>query len=270
MSEALDLDLSSEPIAVGRTAEVFAIDDDLVVKLLKPGFDAHVLRKEAAQSEVARRAGVRAPVVGNQIEVGGRPGLVSERIIGSSMLEVLFVEPAEFETQAVSLAGLHADMLQTSIKEGLPAIKDVLAERIEGADLPSTTRSAAKDVLLSLPDGNAVLHGDFHPGNVLLAQDGPVIIDWANAAMGSPAADVARTLLLLSQESAAEVLEERTELDALVAAFAAVYRQHCSELLGLSMSDIEDWRLPVVAARLGEGIDAEAGALMEEVERLTR
>ncbi len=36
-----------------------------------------------------------------------------------------------------------------------------------------------------------VVHGDFHPGNVLTAPRGPVIIDWADAAYGSPIWDMA-------------------------------------------------------------------------------
>lgn len=36
-----------------------------------------------------------------------------------------------------------------------------------------------------------VVHGDFHPGNVISSPCGPVIIDWADAAYGSPTWDVA-------------------------------------------------------------------------------
>jgi aminoglycoside phosphotransferase (APT) family kinase protein len=44
-----------------------------------------------------------------------------------------------------------------------------------------------------------ILHGDFHPGNVLVA-DGSVtgVIDWPNAGLGEPAADVATTRVLLT------------------------------------------------------------------------
>jgi aminoglycoside phosphotransferase (APT) family kinase protein len=49
----------------------------------------------------------------------------------------------------------------------------------------------------ALPDGNSLLHGDFHPGNVLLSSRGPVVIDWPNATAGDATADFARTDLLL-------------------------------------------------------------------------
>ena len=49
----------------------------------------------------------------------------------------------------------------------------------------------------SLPDGDRLSHGDFHPANILMDGDEPVIIDWSNVTRGDPAADVARTLVIL-------------------------------------------------------------------------
>jgi aminoglycoside phosphotransferase (APT) family kinase protein len=49
------------------------------------------------------------------------------------------------------------------------------------------------------PSSQAVLHLDFHPGNILI-QDGRVtgVIDWPNMALGDPASDVATTRVLLT------------------------------------------------------------------------
>jgi aminoglycoside phosphotransferase (APT) family kinase protein len=42
------------------------------------------------------------------------------------------------------------------------------------------------------------VHLDLHPLNVLLSADGPVVIDWANAARGEGLTDVAFTYVLLT------------------------------------------------------------------------
>ena len=43
----------------------------------------------------------------------------------------------------------------------------------------------------------SILHGDFHPGNVLVANGSVAgVIDWPNAGLGEPAADVATTRVL--------------------------------------------------------------------------
>ena len=52
---------------------------------------------------------------------------------------------------------------------------------------------------LTRADNSALLHLDLHPANVLLSQDGPVVIDWCNAKRGLPAFDVALTALILAQ-----------------------------------------------------------------------
>jgi hypothetical protein len=46
-------------------------------------------------------------------------------------------------------------------------------------------------------EGGSLIHFDLHPDNVLVSQQGPVVIDWTNARGGSAAADVAMTWLIL-------------------------------------------------------------------------
>ena len=46
--------------------------------------------------------------------------------------------------------------------------------------------------------GDRILHRDLHPLNVLMAPDGPVVIDWANASRGAPEFDVADTWVLFA------------------------------------------------------------------------
>jgi thiamine kinase-like enzyme len=46
--------------------------------------------------------------------------------------------------------------------------------------------------------GDRLLHLDFHPENVILAPGGPVVIDWDNAAVGDPRADLAMTWIIMA------------------------------------------------------------------------
>ena len=89
---------------------------------------------------------------------------------------------------------------------------DLVLERVEGQTMledlgrrPWRLRPHA-DLLAQLMGrlhailvvGGSVLHGDLHPGNVLLAANGPVVIDWTNSHIGPAAEDVAMTWLLLA------------------------------------------------------------------------
>ena len=87
----------------------------------------------------------------------------------------------------------------------VPAVHEVrndalVLERIEGRTMLEAIeleRDAAELARLhrqlhEIPfEGAALLHGDLHPGNVILSPAGPVVIDWTNAGAGDPALDVA-------------------------------------------------------------------------------
>ena len=47
-----------------------------------------------------------------------------------------------------------------------------------------------------------LVHRDFHPLNVLLAEHGPVVIDWSNGGEGPPEEDVAFSQVILATSDA--------------------------------------------------------------------
>lgn len=90
------------------------------------------------------------------------------------------------------LAWVEQHLHDAALRRSLPALR-----RITHA-LPRLRRQLlAFDALPSVP-----LHGDVHPGNVIVRQDGdaqePVLLDWARARIGSPLEDVSSWLQSLS------------------------------------------------------------------------
>src|SRR6266542_3029202 len=99
---------------------------------------------------------------------------------------------------ARSLAELQVKINQQSII-GLPSYKDRLSHDIRNTPhLDEELRNQVLASLNNLPDGNNVCQGDYHPGNLIITKNGPIVIDWMAACTGSPWADVARTSLILS------------------------------------------------------------------------
>ena len=154
---------------------------------------------------------------------------------------------------------------------GLPDQKAEVGRMIEraGAVLPDDARQAALTRLDALPDGDAICHGDMHPGNVLLTPRRAVVIDWMTASAGSPAGDVARTLFLLRDSGLPEYMPRaQRSLTALARRrFCSVYLRSYRRLRPLDLDEVGAWRHPIVAARLAEGIGAERAALQGIIRR---
>ena len=136
----MEVDLSSGPIASGRTADLYAAGDGQVVKLLKPGFQPFMLEVESAKTAAVHAAGVPAPRVGDRVEVEGRPGLLFERIDGPTMLEVILSDLPNSDVFVVPFVNLHVDVFHSSVGDDLPDVKDYLVDKIDRADLPLSLR----------------------------------------------------------------------------------------------------------------------------------
>ena len=251
-------------IATGGTAEIYAWSDESVVKLYWSGAAASAAAREAAHARAARAAGAPTPAVIELVNVDGRPGVVFERAPGPGMLETLLAEPQRVEGLAQQLAELHADLHGRTARE-LPSQHQHLSRRIPVASIGGRARTAILAALKVLPHGQALCHGDFHPGNVLLSPHGPAIIDWFDASVGDPTADVARTCLVMQYAKAPGIVDGQgdAEAEALRSTFNSVYLDHYRRLRPLSPEQLKAWMLPVASARLTEPISPqERGTLL--------
>lgn len=257
-------------VGLGRTAEVFARGEDEVVKLLRPGIPDHLGEREARVAALVEEAAVAAPRLLGTMQIDGRYGLVYERLVGPSMMDDVARRPWEIDRSARRFAAVHAAMHDAS-GIGLPAQRARMRRMIERADtvLPDGARKAALARLDSLPDGDAICHGDMHPGNVLVTGRGAVVIEWETSSCGSAAGDVARTLLLLRHSGIPEHLPrvQRSLIRLARRRFSAVYVREYRKLRGLDEREVVAWRLPVLAARLGERIEVERAAVQALIRR---
>jgi aminoglycoside phosphotransferase (APT) family kinase protein len=95
-----------------------------------------------------------------------------QRLDGPTMLGELGTRPWTMRSNARLLADLIAGL------ERIPRPSHELAAIVDG--------------------GDALVHLDLHPDNVVLTADGPIVIDWSNAAIGVAGLDAANTWLTLA------------------------------------------------------------------------
>ncbi len=85
--------LPEKPIALGRTAEIYAWEDGWVLKLFYDWFSVESVRTEAKLARAVQAAGLPVPAAGEILEIGNRLGLPYQRVEGSSILEQVRAKP---------------------------------------------------------------------------------------------------------------------------------------------------------------------------------
>lgn len=268
MGEAAKLPIGS-PLAVGRTAEIYAWGEGQVLKLFAAGYAEAAIEHEACVAHIVAKAGIHAPPVGDVISVAGRRGILYAKLDGVSMLGQLMRRPWRVGVLARTFGELHAAMHAVH-RPQLPSQRANLQRAIHAAcALTPAVRAAALDRLDRLPDGVAVCHGDYHPDNIILTQAGPVIIDWVTVGCGNPDADVARTVLLLKLGEVPNAgLALRNTIALLRHVFVKGYLRSYRMGRACPPAVVADWLPIVAAARLNENIPQETPRLVALAEQV--
>ena len=242
------------PIAYGRTAEIYNWHNGQVLKLFYNWFELKDIEFEARVARAILASGLPVPTVGDVIQVNGRNGLVYQRVDGETMLKKMITEPWNVFSYAHLMAELHFKMHASTIQADIPSQRQKLSSKIRRAEaLPEHLRAKALDALEAMPDYNRLCHGDFHPGNILIAAQGEIVIDWIDASNGNPLADVARTTILALGATETRQIQGLLQ-KALVRMFHAAYIHYYFKLSPGGEAEYNRWLSIVAAARLNENI----------------
>ena len=258
------LPATSALIARGREAEVFDVGDGAVLKLYLDASNTSGATREACVLSVLRRTGLSVPEVIAETVLDGRPGLVLERVAGPDMLTTLCRRPWLVLRAGPALARAQIAVNDVPAPSQLPSMKARLRDRItQSSHLNDAERAQVLRILEAQTDGDQLCHGDLHLENLLGAVARPYVIDWSNAAVGPPAADVARSLVILQFGEAppdVPVIVRRlapTLRGLVVSRYLSRYRSmRPSYLQGL-----HEWKIIQAAARLGETTQSESSLI---------
>ncbi len=219
----LGSDAVIEPAAGGASGSAWKV---------RAGGESYVLRLESsialtdarlAAMASALAGGIPAPQLIRRVTAREVDAVLLSWLPGRSLYEVLVGDP-ESARRWGRLMGemqrrLHGIVAPT-------ALIDVLDDGVH----PFTAGRGIAD----MPYGNAVLHLDWHPLNLLVDDASRIsgILDWDNARRGHPSLDLARTHSLLTIEPSIASLptEIRAHLDELVEAWSDGYGPEAREI----------------------------------------
>jgi tRNA A-37 threonylcarbamoyl transferase component Bud32 len=200
-------------VASGRDADIFEYGKD---RVLRRSRNRRSLVEEARIMSFVFESGYPVPRVEELSDDGTE--MVMERIFGPTMIDLISSDPSTLLDQAAELRGLH--------------------QRLHEVPAPSWLRSSP------FGDGESIIHLDLHPINVIVSDDGPAVIDWANASRGDANADVALTWLLIASGDIPAAKEEAELMSIGRALFLETFLEGFDQaLLRAQLPAVVEWKL---------------------------
>lgn len=266
----------SWPLTGGVSAQVIALEvqradgeiDKFVIRRHGEGDlkrNPHLAVDEFRLLQILHRAGVAAPkpiYLDPQGEFLGTPLLVMEFIEGEPETDPRDVE-SFLRQMAVHLAAVHRVDIARWDLSFLPCLGSgwgsppaILDESLAEGEIRAALKSRWP---LAHMNGAVLLHGDYWPGNLLWREDQLVgVVDWEDAAVGDPLADVANSRLELLWALGSDAMHR----------FTLHYR---ASMAALNFSNLAYWDLCAAlrpASKLSTwGLDAEVEVSMRSAHR---
>ena len=183
-------------IGKGNTADVLEYATGKVCKLFFDGYPQEYVELEYQNAKELFQLKLQIPEPLGVITIKERTGIIYERIDGETLLSLM--NGNENEKLLNMFASLHREWLHHH-SDNVLSYKEYLTAMVQN-------RTRKNNILIekinALPDDDFLLHGDFHPNNILIAKnDVPVIIDFMNVCHGPVLYDIARTFFLFKQEN---------------------------------------------------------------------
>ena len=240
-------------IGWGNTAEIFLYGPGTVLKLFRDQFPESGVLKEWRVTRAVQTVYSRMPKALRLVSCGERSGILYELAEGQDLFRMIGSEPFLLFSTGKKLAEIHTEIHGKTIS-GILTVKEKLLQEIGWVnDLSDDEKRKITDRLLLLPDGDRLCHFDFHPGNIMVSGGKLLVLDWLTACSGEPAADIARTCLLLKYGE----VRNGDRLSRLILSITKVcirrsYMRNIRRLSGITRDEIRRWILPAAAARLSE------------------
>lgn len=257
-------------IGRGMTAEVYELTDknERVIKLFYERVPLEYIKKEFEASIIINQLGIPSPIVEELLKWDHKWGIIYEKIVGGSFTQIVSSNPFLLKKNALLFAELQASFHEIN-SDMLMNQKEYLAQNILGTNL--LTKEEKEQILKyfeQLPEDTKICHGDYHSDNIILINGTLKVIDWMTGASGDPCGDVARTLMIMRYSYLPQEMSKLTKLliHLVRKAFADFYLNSYLKLTNTSAKCIDKWMLPVMAARLVEGVhESEKQLLLKKI-----
>lgn len=253
----------------GRTAEIYEIDENHILKLFFPNTPKNWIEHEYKTALLVADIYKSAPKVYEKYEFNNRQGIIYERIYGCELGELLKENPFRCINFGLALADIHI-AIHNIKNENLPSQKEIYFKSIEESrDTLGDLTNKLLEQLNNMKFDNSLCHGDLHLENIILSNGNYKVIDWMNASRGCGLADVCRSIIMLETpfSSRNAGIIDKFFIKSILWIIKNVFVKKYCKYTNTSHKEIKQYLAIVAAARIKENIPGEKEWLIKIIKK---
>lgn len=232
---------NAEHVGHGFFSDVYRIDPETVVKVLKTGTTQDAER-EIRLSKWALLNGIPTAISYDVADIDGHPGLVYELLGRGSLREQLLDHPEDFDRrmrQYIDL--LHSIHAVTDTERRLPKAVDQYWKELKTFTwITDEERAKMYALLNTIPETDHVVHRDCHFKNIKVVNDEMMLIDLDTLSRGDPIFDM---VSLCNSYSTFNEARNYNDLDPFFDMPVAAEKRILDTLLSLYFPDLSETEL---------------------------
>ncbi len=183
-----EFDISGcEKLGEGVTGAVYKINEELIVKMYNSSITLDMAEKERAASKESFLRGVPTAIPFEIVKKEECYGVKYELMNGMTLGQAFNKMPERFDELVTKYVNVIKEIKEIEVEDGVfPTVKEIITDYLMKVKpyLSEEDYGILKDLVLSLPEQKRFIHGDMHPGNIMLQNDELLIIDMADVATG--------------------------------------------------------------------------------------
>ena len=185
-----------ELVGKGANGSIYKLDEDKIIKVYNP--ISNTLDRIKKEKEAAKKSfvyGIPSAISYDVVKDGDKYGMIYEWINALTLGQYLTNNPNKLEEYSKKMAILLKKLHSTKLKENiLPDARYNLHAWIDMAEkssyYSSETIFKARNLINNIPYKNTFIHGDFHPGNIMVYNNELLLIDMTDVGVGDPIIDL--------------------------------------------------------------------------------
>lgn len=185
-----------ELIGRGTNGEVYRMDRENIIKVFQKSAPPEDIDRERRLAQQALIIGIPTAISYTVVKADDRYGIVFELVDADSLSTTLKEKPDEYDSYVQKYIDLYKKIHSIKgDKEQFANIKDIYHDAIDYCKSYYSEEEIDKirELVDSVPETGTLIHGDYHPNNIMVQDGELILIDMGDMTIGHPIFDFLAT-----------------------------------------------------------------------------